>query len=91
MADGSEREISADRFMVAVGLRSKLPSLQNAKDCCIGRWVFMQIFLKIDFFSDDLFTLPHNPGQTLCIGDSFISLEIAGFLNSLGNEVTVGF
>lgn len=75
--DGSEREISADRFMVAVGLRSKFPALANAKECCVG--------------SDDLFSLPHNPGQTLCVGDSFISLEIAGFLNALGNEVTVSF
>lgn len=61
--------------MIAVGLKSKLPQLQNAVDCCIG--------------ADEIFSLPQNPGKTLCIGDSFVSLEIAGFLRSLGNDVTV--
>ncbi|CAD5218642.1 unnamed protein product [Bursaphelenchus okinawaensis] len=69
------KTLSADRFMLAVGLKSKLPHLKNAVDCCIG--------------ADELFAQTQNPGKTLCIGDSFVSLEIAGFLNALGNDVTV--
>ncbi|CAD5225720.1 unnamed protein product [Bursaphelenchus xylophilus] len=69
------RTLSADRFMLAVGLKSKLPQLKNAVDCCIG--------------ADELFAQTQNPGKTLCIGDSYVSLEIAGFLNALGNDVTV--
>jgi thioredoxin reductase (NADPH) len=41
------------------------------------------------FFSDDLFTLSYNPGKTLCIGASYVSLECAGFLHGIGNDVTV--
>ncbi|KAI6243378.1 hypothetical protein M3Y99_00132400 [Aphelenchoides fujianensis] len=73
--DGKERRLTADRFMIAVGLRARLPQFPKAAECCIG--------------SDDLFSLTYNPGRTLCIGDSFVSLEIASFLASLGNEVTV--
>ncbi|KAI6186137.1 hypothetical protein M3Y98_00099900 [Aphelenchoides besseyi] len=65
-----EKKLSADRFLIAVGLRARVMA-----DCCIG--------------SDDLFSLKENPGRTLCIGDSIVSLEIAAFLASLGNQVTV--
>jgi pyruvate/2-oxoglutarate dehydrogenase complex dihydrolipoamide dehydrogenase (E3) component len=40
-------------------------------------------------FSDDLFSLPYNPGKTLCIGASYVSLECAGFLHGMGLDVTV--
>ena len=39
--------------------------------------------------SDDLFSLPYNPGKTLCIGASYVSLECGGFLAGMGNDVTV--
>lgn len=39
--------------------------------------------------SDDLFSLDHNPGKTLCVGASYVSLECAGFLRSIGCDVTV--
>ena len=39
--------------------------------------------------SDDLFSLDHNPGKTLCVGASYVSLECAGFLKSIGCDVTV--
>ena len=39
--------------------------------------------------SDDLFSLPYNPGKTLCVGASYVSLECAGFLKGLGLDVTV--
>lgn len=53
----------------------------------------MQFFVLFLFncvkFSDDLFSLPYNPGKTLCVGASYISLESAGFLKGIGNDVTV--
>lgn len=39
--------------------------------------------------SDDLFSLSYNPGKTLCVGASYVSLECAGFLKGIGNDVTV--
>ena len=39
--------------------------------------------------SDDVFSLQENPGKTLCVGASYISLECAGFLAGFGNDVTV--
>ena len=39
--------------------------------------------------SDDLFSLPQNPGKTLVIGASYIALECGGFLNGLNYDVTI--
>ena len=39
--------------------------------------------------SDDVFSMEKNPGKTLCVGASYISLECAGFLAGFGNDVTV--
>ena len=39
--------------------------------------------------SDDIFSLPYNPGKTLLVGASYISLECAGFLNAVGIPSTV--
>lgn len=36
-----------------------------------------------------MFSLPYNPGKTLCVGASYVSLECAGFLKGVGNDVTV--
>lgn len=33
--------------------------------------------------------MPYNPGKTLCIGASYVSLECAGFLRGIGLDVTV--
>jgi pyruvate/2-oxoglutarate dehydrogenase complex dihydrolipoamide dehydrogenase (E3) component len=41
------------------------------------------------YLSDDLFSLPYNPGKTLCVGASYVSLECAGFLKGIGLDVTV--
>lgn len=45
--------------------------------------------LKYGITSDDLFSLSHPPGKTLIIGASYIALETAGILNSLGYDVSV--
>lgn len=72
---GRIKTLTADRFLIATGLRPKYPDIIGAKECCIS--------------SDDLFSLPYNPGKTLCVGASYISLESAGFLRAIGNDVTV--
>ncbi|TKR67995.1 hypothetical protein L596_024052 [Steinernema carpocapsae] len=72
---GKIEKITADRFLVATGLRPRFPDAPGAKECCIS--------------SDDLFALPYNPGKTLCVGASYVSLECAGFLHGIGLDVTV--
>lgn len=39
--------------------------------------------------SDDIFWKKENPGKTLCVGASYISLETAGFLHEFGCETHV--
>uniref|UniRef100_A0AC34QVS2 Thioredoxin reductase n=1 Tax=Panagrolaimus sp. JU765 TaxID=591449 RepID=A0AC34QVS2_9BILA len=72
---GAVEKLTADKFLVAVGLRPRYPDVPGAKEYCIT--------------SDDLFYLPYNPGKTLCIGASYVSLECAGFLRGIGNDVSV--
>jgi len=70
------KEITAKNIVVAVGGRPKYPSdIKGAAEHCIT--------------SDDLFSLKYNPGKTLCVGASYVSLECAGFLKGIGLDVTV--
>jgi len=71
---GEEKEITAARFIVAVGGRP------TSLDCEGG---------DLAISSDDIFSLEKSPGKTLCVGASYISLECAGFLAGLGLDVTV--
>lgn len=72
---GNKKEITANAFVVAVGGRPKYPDIPGAKEFGIT--------------SDDIFSLPHNPGSTLIVGGSYIALETAGFLKGIGIDVTV--
>ncbi|CAD6191281.1 unnamed protein product [Caenorhabditis auriculariae] len=72
---GKEEKLTADRFLVATGLRPKYSEIPGAMEYCIT--------------SDDLFSLAYEPGRTLCVGASYVSLECAGFLHGLGYDVTV--
>ena len=36
-----------------------------------------------------MFSLNYNPGKTLCVGASYVSLECAGFLKGIGLDVSV--
>uniref|UniRef100_A0AC35U1N5 Thioredoxin reductase 1, cytoplasmic n=1 Tax=Rhabditophanes sp. KR3021 TaxID=114890 RepID=A0AC35U1N5_9BILA len=69
---GKKTVVSADKILVATGLRPKYPSVPGAKEYAIT--------------SDDLFSLPYNPGKTLSVGASYISLECSGFIKGMGNE-----
>lgn len=73
---GDKSQITGETFIIATGERPKYPT-----DC--------EGALEHSITSDDLFSLPYNPGKTLVIGASYVALECAGFLNGLGNDVTV--
>lgn len=74
--NNTTKEITAKYIVIAVGGRPKYPEeIKGAKEYAIT--------------SDDLFSLDYNPGKTLCIGASYVSLECAGFLNGIGLDVTV--
>jgi len=72
---GKETTMTAERFLIATGGRPKYPNIPGIQEYCIS--------------SDDLFSLPYCPGKTLVIGASYVALECAGFLASLGLDVTV--
>lgn len=59
---------------MATGGRPKYPEIPGA---------------EFGISSDDLFSLPHNPGKTLLVGASYIALECAGFLAGVGCDSTV--
>jgi len=72
---GTEKELTAKNFVVAVGGRPKYPDIPGAKELGIT--------------SDDIFSLQESPGKTLLVGASYISLECGGFLAGLGLDTTV--
>ncbi|XP_078597168.1 thioredoxin reductase 1, cytoplasmic-like [Branchiostoma floridae x Branchiostoma japonicum] len=72
---GKENTATAERFLVAVGMRPRYPDIPGAKEYGIT--------------SDDLFSLPYCPGKTLVIGASYVALECAGFLRGIGLDTTV--
>ncbi|KOO26048.1 thioredoxin reductase mitochondrial [Chrysochromulina tobinii] len=73
------RTVSARHIVLAVGGRPRVPaSLARAAEGG-GRVIT----------SDDLFSLKVPPGRTLVIGGGYVALECAGFLASLGFDVTV--
>ncbi|XP_067854477.1 thioredoxin reductase 3 [Heptranchias perlo] len=66
---------TGEKFIIATGERPRYLNIPGDKDCCIT--------------SDDLFSLSYCPGKTLVVGASYVALECAGFLASLGLDVTV--
>lgn len=73
---GDKTQITGEKFIIATGERPRYPNdVEGA--------------LENSITSDDLFSLPYNPGKTLVVGASYVALECAGFLNGLGNDVSV--
>jgi thioredoxin reductase (NADPH) len=71
---GKVSEITASRFVVAVGGRpSKL-------ECPGG---------ELAISSDDLFSLEKSPGKTCVVGAGYVALECAGFISGVGLDATV--
>lgn len=73
--DGSTSTITTDKILLATGERPRYPGIPGDKEYGIT--------------SDDIFSLPYNPGKTLVIGASYVALECAGFLTSFGINTTV--
>lgn len=71
---GRENTITTKDVVIAVGGRPSYPPEINPEYVVT---------------SDDLFKLSYNPGKTLVIGASYIALECAGFLQGIGNDVTI--
>eukprot|EP00339_Tiarina_fusa_P022079 CAMPEP_0117052568 /NCGR_PEP_ID=MMETSP0472-20121206/36337_1 /TAXON_ID=693140 ORGANISM="Tiarina fusus, Strain LIS" /NCGR_SAMPLE_ID=MMETSP0472 /ASSEMBLY_ACC=CAM_ASM_000603 /LENGTH=624 /DNA_ID=CAMNT_0004767245 /DNA_START=29 /DNA_END=1903 /DNA_ORIENTATION=+ len=71
---GRTSTVTASRVLVAVGGRPS-PLACEGGDLAIS--------------SDDVFFMDKDPGKTLCVGASYISLECAGFLAGMGKDVTV--
>ena len=73
--NGDTSEVSADKFVIAVGGRPSYPEIPGAREFGIS--------------SDDIFSMKRNPGKTLVVGASYVALECAGFLRALGMDTTV--
>lgn len=71
---GKRTTITADKVVIAVGGRPRPLGIPGQEHV---------------ISSDDIFQLASEPGKTLCIGASYVSLECAGFLHGLGYDVTV--
>ena len=72
---GKTETITADKILISIGLRPTYLDVPGAKELCIT--------------SDDIFKLKKAPGKTLIIGASYIAVECASFLKSLGYDVTL--
>lgn len=75
--DMSKEETATGKYiLIATGCRPNIPEdIEGAKEYSIT--------------SDDIFSLKKVPGRTLVVGASYVALECAGFLNSLGFDVSV--
>lgn len=70
-----ETTITGKYILLATGGRPRYPDIPGAQEYGIT--------------SDDIFSLPYNPGKTLLVGASYIALECAGFLAGIGVDSTV--
>ena len=67
--------ITADKILIAVGGKPRLPDEPGAKEFGIT--------------SDELFYLKEHPKKTLVVGGGYIALEFASILKGLGSDVTL--
>ena len=72
---GKTETVTAKNILIATGLRPSYPDVPGAKELCVT--------------SDDIFKLKKSPGKTLIIGASYIAIECASFLKSLGFDVSL--
>ncbi|CAD7969422.1 unnamed protein product [Amoebophrya sp. A25] len=72
---GAVETVTADKIMISVGGRPNYGGYPGVEECCIS--------------SDDIFWQKKPPGKTLVVGASYIALECAGFIASLGFDTTV--
>lgn len=75
-ADGSEKEIGADRILLAVGARPRIPEIDGLHDT--PYWTSTEALVAED--------IPHH---LVVLGGSVVALELAQAFRHLGSEVTI--
>ena len=74
--DGSEKEITADRFLLAVGARPMIPEIKGLADT--PYWTSTEALIAEEI-----------PKHLVVLGGSVVALELAQAFRHLGAEVTV--
>ncbi len=74
--DGSEKEIKADRILLAVGASASVPNIKGLKDT--PYWTSTEALIAEDV-----------PNHLIVLGASVVALELAQAFRHLGAEVTV--
>ena len=74
--DGSEKEIKADRFLLAVGARPMIPGIEGLADT--PYWTSTEALIAEEI-----------PQHLVVLGGSVVALELAQAFRHLGSEVTV--
>lgn len=69
-----DKKYTADHILVAVGGEPVRPDLPGA---------------ELGITSDGFFELTQQPKKIMVVGGGYISVELAGLLNSLGSDVTI--
>ena len=75
-ADGSEKEIRADRFLLAVGARPMIPAIEGLADTPC--WTSTEALIAAEI-----------PQHLVVLGGSVVALELVQAFRHLGSEVTV--
>ena len=75
-ADGGDKEIKADRFLLAVGTRPAIPVIQGLADT--PYWTSTEALIAEEI-----------PKHLVVLGGSVVALELAQAFRHLGSEVTV--
>lgn len=71
----NDKEITAERILIATGGKVFIPNIEGAREHGIT--------------SDDIFYLEEQPKRLVVAGVGYIGLEFAGIFNQLGSEVHV--
>lgn len=76
LADGSQREISAHKILIACGGVPALPEIPGA---------------ELAITSDGFFDLEQRPQKVAVVGAGYIAVELAGIFHGLGSETHLLF
>ncbi len=69
-----DREIGAERILIATGGRPIVPDVPGA---------------ELGITSDGFFELENRPQRVLVVGSGYIAVELAGILNALGSDTRI--
>ncbi len=74
LADGGQRQLSADKILLATGGQPFMPAVPGA---------------ELAVSSDQMFYLEQLPERAVVVGGGYIAVEFAGILNGLGVATTL--